>query len=81
MLTCKIVLCRLQGVLPVSWGALGSSFPQLSILDLDVNRLTGTLPPQWSGGFPQLAYAFQRLLIDQIFCVDEPRASLHSLLA
>ncbi|CAL8462229.1 g1760 [Coccomyxa elongata] len=38
--------CNLTGPLPVEWA---SNLPLLSILDLNYNALSGTLPPEWQG--------------------------------
>ncbi|BDA46092.1 probable leucine-rich repeat receptor-like serine/threonine-protein [Coccomyxa sp. Obi] len=38
--------CNLTGPLPAQWA---SNLPLLSILDLNYNALSGTLPPEWKG--------------------------------
>ena len=39
----------LAGTLPPSWGSPGA-VPQLSLLRIDNNALTGSLPAAWGGG-------------------------------
>ena len=38
----------LSGTIPPSWGSPGA-FPQLSLLRIDSNALTGSLPVAWGG--------------------------------
>ena len=50
-------LCLLQAhsqTLPPSWGSSYSQFTMLQVLLLDDNRLSGTLPANWSAGFANL---------------------------
>lgn len=43
----------MTGTLPLAWADPGA-LPQLMVLALDHNRLTGTLPPTWANGFRRL---------------------------
>ena len=45
---------ELVGTLPEMWGSDGSSFQNLTELDLTNDKLTGTLPGSWAENLPAL---------------------------
>lgn len=45
----------LQGPLPMAWGNSSRALPSLTILTMDSNRLSSSLPASWSQGFSSLS--------------------------
>ena len=53
---------RLNASIPAAWGGQGA-FPQLSLLRLDSNALSGTLPPSLGSAGPQGGASLPSLLV------------------